>query len=141
MDLIMGEHCIEESRERGTRPAHKVSTKNQTSVTTLSKEAWDASQIVVRPHSLKMLARAERTLRKASGLIMIDRSTAGATAGGVRGEGAGFFPLPFFVGTISVKRGEPEPDWRRRLELEEEGKVGGERAAEKGTTVCNYGSA
>ena len=75
-------------------------------MTILSREAWDTGQTVVLPHSLKIMARAERTLFKASGLSMIDRATAGPAAGGVRGEGAGFFPLPFFIGTMAVKRGK-----------------------------------
>ena len=89
----------------GTRPAHRASAKNQTSVTILSREAWDAGQIVVLPHSLKMVARAERTLFKASGLSMMDRSTAGATAGGERDDDAGFFPFSFFVGAMAMGRG------------------------------------
>ena len=75
-------------------------------MTILSTEAWDAGQTEVLPQSLKIVASAERTLSKASGLSMIDRSTAGATAGGVRGEGAGFFPFPFFVGSMAVERGK-----------------------------------
>ena len=59
---------------------------------------------MVLPHSLKIVARAERTSSKAPGLSMIDRATAGAATGGVWGEGAGFFPLPFFVGAMAVKR-------------------------------------
>ena len=82
VDLIMGEHRVEESRKGGTRPAHRASAKNWTSVATLSMEAWDAGQTVVLPHSLKIVARAELTLFKASGLSMMDRSTTGATAGG-----------------------------------------------------------
>ena len=54
MDLIMGEHRIEESGERGTRPAHRASTKNRTSVTVLSMEAWDAGHTIVFLHSLKL---------------------------------------------------------------------------------------
>ena len=108
----------------------------------LARKAQDAGQTVVRPHSLKMEARAEWTLFKASGLSMIDRSTAVAAAGGAQDEGAGFFPLPFFVGALALEEGEElEPDWRRRLDLGEGGKVGGERAAKGGATVCNYGSA
>ena len=59
---------------------------------------------MVLPHSLKIMARAEQTLFKASGLSMIDRAMAGPAIGGVRGEGAGFFPLPFFIGAMAVKR-------------------------------------
>ena len=95
---------MKKAEKGGTRPAHRASAKNRTSVTILSREAWDAGQTVVLPHSLKIVARAERTLFKASGLSMIDRATAGVAAGGVRGEGAGFFPLPFFVGAMAVKR-------------------------------------
>ena len=90
----------------GTRPAHRALAKNRTSVMTLSKEAWDTGQTVVLPHSLKMEARAERTLCKASGLSMINRSTAGATAEGERDEGTGFFPFSIFVGAMAVERGE-----------------------------------
>ena len=90
----------------GTRPAHRASSKNRTSVMILSREAWDAGQTMVLPHSLKIMARVEWTLFKASGLGMIDRATAAVAAGGVRGEGAGFFPLPFFVGAMAVKRGK-----------------------------------
>ena len=75
-------------------------------MTILSREAWDAGQTVVLPHSLKIVARAERTLFKASGLSMIDRAMAGAAAGGVQSEGAGFFPFPFFVGAMAVERGK-----------------------------------
>ena len=46
------------------------------------------------------------TLSKASGLSMIDRSTMGATAGGAQDEGAGFFPLPFFVGSMALGKGK-----------------------------------
>ena len=95
---------MKKAEKGGTRPAHRASAKNQTSVTILSREAWDAGQTVVLPHSLKIVARAEWTLFKASGLSMIDRATAGVTAGGVRGEGAGFFPLPLFIGAMAVKR-------------------------------------
>ena len=73
-------------------------------MTILSREAWDAGQAVVLPHLLKIVARAERTLSNASGLSMIDQVTAGVAAGGVRGKGAGFFPLPFFVGAMAVRR-------------------------------------
>ena len=73
-------------------------------MTILSREAWDVGQAVVLPHSLKIVARVERTLSKASGLSMIDRATAGVATGGVRGEGADFFTLPFFVGAVAVKR-------------------------------------
>ena len=90
-------------------------------MTVLARKARDAGQTVVRPHSLKMEARAEWTLSKASGLSMIDRSTAGAAAGSAQDGGAGFFPLPFFVGAMVLGKGEElEPDWRRRLELREE---------------------
>ena len=95
---------MKKAEKGGTRPAHRASAKNRTSVTILSREAWDAGQTVVLPHSLKIVARGEQTLSKASGLSMIDRATAGVAAGGVRGEGACFFPLPFFVGAIAVKR-------------------------------------
>ena len=94
MDLVMGKHSVEEIREGGTSPAHKASAKYRTSVTTLSMEKWDAGQAVVLPHSLKMVARAELTLPKASGLSMIDRSRAGAAAGSAQDEGADFFPFP-----------------------------------------------
>ena len=52
-----------------------------------------------------MVARAERSLFRASGLSMIDRSTAGAATGGARGEGAGFFLFPFFGGAMAMERG------------------------------------
>ena len=61
---------------------------------------------MVLPRLLKMVARAEKTLFKASELIMMDRSTAGATAEGERDEGAGFFPLPFFVGAMALGKGK-----------------------------------
>ena len=61
---------------------------------------------MVRLHSLKMEARAEWTLSKASGLSMIDRSTVGTAAGGAQDEGAGFFPLPFFVGAMALGKGK-----------------------------------
>ena len=115
---------MKKAEKGGTRPAHKASAKILTSMMTLSIEAWDAGQAVVRPHSLKMVARAERTLRRASGLSMINLSTVGATTGGKR----------------DGKRGELELDWRQRLEPEEEGRVGSVRAAKGGTTVCNRGS-
>ena len=72
----------------------------------LARKARDAGQTVVRPHSLKMEARAEWTLYMASGLSMIDRSTAGAAAGGAQDEGVGFFPLPFFIGAMALGRGK-----------------------------------
>ena len=97
---------MKKAEKGGTRPAHRASAKNRTSVMILSRKAWDAGETVVLPHSLKIVARAERTLFKASGLSMIDRAMAGASAEGVRGEGAGFFPLPFFVGAMVVKRGK-----------------------------------
>ena len=97
---------MKKAEKGGTRPAHKASAKNRTSVTVLARKAQDAGQTVVRPHSLKMEARAEWTLSKASGLSMIDRSTAGAAAGGAQDEGAGFFPLPFFVGTMALGKGK-----------------------------------
>ena len=59
---------------------------------------------MVLPHSLKIVARAERTSCKASGLSMIDQATAEVAAGGVRGKGASFIPLPFFVGAMAVRR-------------------------------------
>ena len=72
MDLVMGKHNVEEIGEGGTNPAHRASAKYWTSVTTLSMEKWDTGQVVVRPHSLKMVARAELTLPKPSWLSMID---------------------------------------------------------------------
>ena len=66
MDLIMGEHDIEEIRKGGTRPAHRASAKYGTSVTILSMEKWDAGQAGVLPHSLKIMARAELTLPRHS---------------------------------------------------------------------------
>ena len=55
---------MKKAEKGGTRPAHRASAKNQTSVTTLSKEAWDAGQTVVRPHSLEMVARVKAQLRR-----------------------------------------------------------------------------
>ena len=37
---------------------------------------------------------------------MIDRTMPGAAAGGAQDEGAGFFPLPFFVGTMALGKGK-----------------------------------
>ena len=88
---------MKKSEKGGTRPAHRVSAKNGTSVTILSMEKWDAGQAVVLPHSLKIVARAELTLPKPS---------AGAANGGEQGGGMGFFPLPFFVGAMAIGRGE-----------------------------------
>ena len=102
----MGEHRIKEGRKGGTRPAHRASAKSWTSVMILSREAWDAGQTVVLPHSLKIVARAEQTLFKASGLSMIDQAMAGPAAGGARPSKSRFFPLPFFVGAMVVKRGK-----------------------------------
>ena len=140
MDLVVGKHHIEESREGGTRPAHKALAKNRTSVTTLSKEAWDAGQAVVLPHSLKIVARAELTLPKPSRLSMIDRSTAGATDDGERGRGTGFFPFPFFVGAMVTGRGRIR-DWiGSRGWSSRGGRAGDGRVAKIGMTVCNHGS-
>ena len=50
VDLLVGEHDIEEIGKGGTRPAHRVSTKYGTSVTILPMEKWDAGQAVVLPH-------------------------------------------------------------------------------------------
>ena len=75
-------------------------------MTILSKEAWDTGQAVILPHSLKLEARAEQTLSKASRLSMSDWSTAGAATGGERDEGSGFFPFSFFVASMAMERGE-----------------------------------
>ena len=97
---------MNKAEKGGIRPAHKASLKNRTSVTVLARKAWDAGQTVVRPHSLKIEARAEWTLSKASRLSMVDRLTAGAAARGAQDKGAGFFPLPFFVDAMSLGKGK-----------------------------------
>ena len=97
---------MKKAEKGGIRPAHRASAKNWTSVTILLKEAWDAGQAVVLLHSLKLEARVEQTLTKASSMSMSDWSTAGAAAGGERDEGAGFFPFSFFVGAMAIGRGE-----------------------------------
>ena len=79
-----------------------MSAKNRTSVTFLSKEAWDVGQVVVLPHSLKLEVSAEQTFSKASRLSMSDWSMARATAGGKLDEGAGLFPFSFFVGSMAM---------------------------------------
>ena len=141
MDLVMGKHSVEEIGKGGTNPAHRASAKYWTSVTTLSMEKWDAGQAVVLSHSLKRVARAELTLPKPSWLSMIDRSTAGATDDGEQGGGTGFFPFPFFVGSMATGRGRIRDwigsrDWSSRG-----GRAGDGRAAKRGKTVCNHGSA
>ena len=104
-------------------------------------EKWDAGQAVVLPHSLKIVARAELTLPKPSRLSMIDGSTAGAANDGERGRGTGFFPFPFFVGAMAAGRGRIQ-DWIGRGGWSSrEGRAGGARAARRGETVCNSGSA
>ena len=65
VDLVMVKHHIEECGKGVSRPAHKASANNRTSVTILSKEAWDAGQTVVFPHSLKLEASAEQTFYRA----------------------------------------------------------------------------
>ena len=96
---------MKKAEKGGTRPAHRVSAKNRTSVTILSKEAWDAGQAVVLPHSLKLEAMAERTLPKASRLSINDRPMAGAIARGELAKGGGFFPFSFFVGAMATEGG------------------------------------
>ena len=39
MDLVVGKHALKKAEKGGTRPAHRASAKNRTSVTILSKEA------------------------------------------------------------------------------------------------------
>ena len=37
---------------------------------------------------------------------MIDRTMPGAAAGGAQDEGAGFFPLPFFIDAMALGKGK-----------------------------------
>ena len=131
MDLIMGEHRIEESGERGNQASPQASTKNRTSVMILSKEEWDTGQAVVLPHSLKLEARAERTLSKASGLSISDRPMAGAIAGGELVEGTDIFPFSLFVGAMAMEGGRAQVRLRWKQRLKEERGTGSSRAARK----------
>ena len=89
-------------------------------MTILSKEAWDAGQTVVFPHSLKQEASAEQTFSRASRLSMSDLPTARADAGGALDEGASFSPCPFSLAPWQWKGEEFKIDWRRKQRLEEE---------------------
>ena len=125
---------MKKSEKGGTRPAHRASAKYGTSVAILSMEKWDAGQVVVLPHSLKMVAKAKLTLPKPS---------AGAADGGGQGGDTGFFPLPFFVGAMAMGREGG------RFEIELKTEIGvraeeGQRAHEqpkRGMAVYNDGSA
>ena len=81
MDLIMRKPALKKAEKGGTRPAHRASMENRTSVTILSMEAWDAGQTIVLPHSLKLEASAGRIFSKASRLSTSDRPTAGLITG------------------------------------------------------------
>ena len=112
---------MKKSEKVGTRPAHRASAKYGTSVAILPMEKWDVGQVVVLPHSLKMVARAKLTLPKPS---------AWAADGGGQGGDTGFFPLPFFVGAIAMGR------VGGRLEIESKTETGvraeeGQRALER----------
>ena len=50
--------------------------------------------------------KSRTDLAQGLGIEYDDRSMAGATAGGKRDEGAGFFPFSFFVGTMAGEKGE-----------------------------------
>ena len=82
MDLIVGEHDVEEGGERRNQAGPQVINEDWTSVAVLSTEARDAGQTTVLPHSLKSAASAGRTLSMASWLSTNDRPTAGSMAGG-----------------------------------------------------------
>ena len=118
---------MKKAEKGGTRPAHKALAKNQTSVTTLSKEAWDAGQTVVFPHSLKLEASAEQTFSRASKLSMSDLSMAGAADGGVLVEGACLFPLSFFVGAMATEGGRAPVGLE--AEIETQGRKGNRKNA------------
>ena len=128
---------MKKAEKGGTRPARRASAKNRTSVTILSKEAWDTGQAVVLLHSLNMEARAERTLAKASRLSISDRPTAGAIARGELDEGAGFFRFSFFVGAMATEGGRAQV--RLEVETEAQGRKGNRKHAggERGMVVCN----
>ena len=127
---------MKKAEKGGTRPAHRASAKNRTSVTILSKEAWDAGQAVVFPHSLKLEARAERTLSKASGLSISDRPTAGAIAGGELAEGAGFFPFSLFVGAMATGGGTSQVGLE--AETEAQGRKGNRKHAGSKERITVY---
>ena len=141
MDLVMGKHIVEEIGEGGTNPAHRASVKYRTSMGILSTEKREAGQAIVLPHSLKMVARAELTLPKPLQLSMIDRSTAEAAGDGERGGGTGFFPFPFFVVAMATERGRIRDQIGSRDWSTKGGRTGDSRAARRGKTVCNHGSA
>ena len=131
VNLVMGKHCIEEGRERGIRLAHKVSTKNRTSVTVLSMEAWNTGQAIISPHSLKLEESAWQTLPRASRLSTNDRPTAGLIAGDELDKGRGFFPFSLLVGAMAMERAVIKSDWKRKQRFEEESGTGSTRAARR----------
>ena len=142
MDLIMGEHRIEESGKGGnqTRPQgiDKESDLRDNPIKGGMGRRPDCGPAALVEDSGKGRADLVQGFR-----IEYDRPING---GGhhrrCAGRRRGLLPLSFLCWCHGDgKREELEPDWRRRLELEEEGKVGSERVAERGTTVCNYGSA
>ena len=66
---------------------------------------------------------------------MIDRSTAGAATGGKRDEGAGFFPLSFFVGAMAMGRGESS-SWIGRGSWSQRRKEGQEARGRRKENSC-----
>src|SRR3989337_1629410 len=108
----------------GTRPAHRASTKNWTSVAVLSMEARDAGQATIPPHSLKLVASAGRTLSMASWLSTRDRPLAGSMAGGGLAEDRGFFPFSVRFGAMVIEKAELKSDWKRKQRYEEVEKLG-----------------
>src|SRR3954467_2184103 len=81
-------------------------------------------------------SRAE--LIRHSRLSMIDRPTAGATDGGGRDGGMGFFPFSFFVGAMAMeRRGKMADGIGGKRRSSKEGRIGDGRATGRGAAVYN----
>ena len=109
---------LKKAEKGGTRPAHRASMKNCTSMAVLSTEARDAGQATVPSHLLQLVASAGRTLSMASWLSTRDRPTAGSMAGGGLAEDSGFFPFSDQFNAMAMERAELESEWERKLRFE-----------------------
>ena len=126
---------MKRAEKGGTGLAHKVSTKNRTSVTVLSMEAWDIGQAIVFPHSLNLEASTGQTLPRAYRLSTSDRRMAGSIVGDELAEDRGLFPFFLLVDAMAMVGAELKSDWKRKQIFKEQGGIGSTQPARGEITV------